>query len=1024
MTVITGNGTAVSGLGGPAGYGETMLSRADDASLRVNVGAVFQNGFQFGAQTVPATDLYVSTNGLISFGGAVNGVQADLAAITRPFIAAFHADVDTRLDGEGAESGPVWIDIDPTSDVVTITWEAVGFYRRNASVTNTFQIQLYDQGSAGMDIVLRYGAINWTTGDLEGGWNGLGGMAAQVGWRLSGSGAPTLLPASGIGADLLNLDTTLGNTGVSGLWVYSVAQPRVVNGTAANDLLVGAATTDDALYGGSGNDTLRGLGGADQMFGGIGTDFADYSLAAGPVVASLSLASLNTSEAAGDAFNLIEGLIGSAFSDSLTGDSFANTLRGQAGNDTLRGADGADSLDGGNGNDLLFGGDGADSLNGGGGIDTVSYADLTAGAILNLATPSRSSGSALGDVLTGIETIIATAFNDTILGASLNDRIYAAAGNDRLYGGSGTDFLAGEVGNDSLYGGLGADTLDGGEGEDIVVYSIATTAVLADLATPSLNSGDHAAQDHFVSIEGIVGSKYDDRLFGNTAANRLYGHSGNDIISGRDGDDRLDGGAGNDTLIGGAGGDYLIGNTGFDLADYSASTIGLTIDMAQPALNTGDAWGDRYSGIEAILGSAHGDRLRGASTATALYGGAGDDQIAGLGGADTLDGGAGNDTLIGGGRADQIIGGGGIDTASYDTALAGVTVNLTQPGLNTLEASGDSFNGIENLHGSAFADNLTGDVTANLLTGGAGNDSLSGSSGNDTLEGGTGADRLYGGAGIDLASYASASAGVTAQLSQPSGNLGDAAGDLYDQIEGLVGSSHADRLAGGTAADFLYGAAGNDYLFGGFGADRLDGGMGFDWASYTLSTAGVTVDMLTPGASTGDATGDLFFGIEGLQGSLFNDRLSGDAFANQLDGSNGNDQLYGREGNDVLVGGAGTDSLYGGSDADTLRGGKGSDHHFGGAGADVFQLLGTDDIGDLIRDYNPGEGDSLLLESPDFRRADIFVAYQNQPGRGSATIAEALVTHAPTGRVLWIVEDGDALQDLFLKIGSTSYDLI
>ena len=144
MSEVSGNGTAMSGLGGPAGYGEIMLSRADDASLQVNVSAVFEDGFQFGATPYSASSLFVSTNGLVSFGAAVNGVQGSLGGIARPFIAAFHADVDTRLDGEGPESGPVWVDIDPVADVVSITWQEVGFYRRNASVTNTFQLQLYE----------------------------------------------------------------------------------------------------------------------------------------------------------------------------------------------------------------------------------------------------------------------------------------------------------------------------------------------------------------------------------------------------------------------------------------------------------------------------------------------------------------------------------------------------------------------------------------------------------------------------------------------------------------------------------------------------------------------------------------------------------------------------------------------------------------------------------------------------------------------------------------------------------------
>ena len=45
-------------------------------------------------------------------------------------------------------------------------------------------MQLYDQGEDGIDIVLRYEAVGWTTGDLEGGWNGLGGDEALIGWRL------------------------------------------------------------------------------------------------------------------------------------------------------------------------------------------------------------------------------------------------------------------------------------------------------------------------------------------------------------------------------------------------------------------------------------------------------------------------------------------------------------------------------------------------------------------------------------------------------------------------------------------------------------------------------------------------------------------------------------------------------------------------------------------------------------------------------------------------------------------------
>ncbi len=39
-------------------------------------------------------------------------------------------------------------------------------------------------------------------------------------------------------------------------------------------------------------------------------------------------------------------------------------------------------------------------------------------------------------------------------------------------------------------------------------------------------------------------------------------------------------------------------------------------------------------------------------------------------------------------------------------------------------SEGDTYNGIENLVGSAFDDQLTGDASANVLRGGSGNDDL------------------------------------------------------------------------------------------------------------------------------------------------------------------------------------------------------------------------------------------------------------------------------------------------------------
>ncbi|MBB4042194.1 Ca2+-binding RTX toxin-like protein, partial [Microvirga flocculans] len=135
-------------------------------------------------------------------------------------------------------------------------------------------------------------------------------------------------------------------------------------GAAGQDTLMGSDNCD-ILMGGLDNDVLKGGQGADLLDGGSGYDTASYASAATGIVASLTDASQNTGEAAGDVYDGIEGLIGSNFNDKLTGDAAGNTILSNAGNDTLAGLDGNDRLFGGADQDLLQGGTGADRLDGG-----------------------------------------------------------------------------------------------------------------------------------------------------------------------------------------------------------------------------------------------------------------------------------------------------------------------------------------------------------------------------------------------------------------------------------------------------------------------------------------------------------------------------------------------------------------------------------------------------------------------------------------------------------------------------------
>jgi len=113
--------------------------------------------------------------------------------------------------------------------------------------------------------------------------------------------------------------------------------------------------------------------------------------------------------------------------------------------------------------------------------------------------------------------------------------ITGTSGNDILTGTDGNDTLQGLAGNDQLTGGKGADFLDGGIGIDTAHYDHAASAVGINLVGEGfLGEADH---DTFSGVENVIGSAFNDNLFGDAGANRLSGGSGVDGILGMGGND-------------------------------------------------------------------------------------------------------------------------------------------------------------------------------------------------------------------------------------------------------------------------------------------------------------------------------------------------------------------------------------------------------------------------------------------------------------------------------------------------------
>ncbi|TFZ00701.1 heme peroxidase [Ramlibacter henchirensis] len=499
------------------------------------------------------------------------------------------------------------------------------------------------EGNAGNDTLLA------TVGDGNDILRGGGGTDAYS-LAATAAGANVNLTANSSTSTETGTDTLNAIENVTG----SQGGDTITDGVGTNVLTGGAGADTFVMTNDNTRDTINGLGGSNTI---------DYSASAANL--SVTLTGTNT-EVIGsgtlsgltgntDQITNINNFTGGTGSDTITGNNNGNTLVGGGGNDTLTGGGGTDNLSGGDGNDTLNGlggndtlngGAGADTLNGGTGVDLVdggagndtlvasgavgatdgndtyiggdgtdlyTLAGTTAGATVNLSTPTgtSTSGATGSDTLSGVENIT---------GSSGGDTMTDGAGSNVLTGGAGADTFI--MTNDNA-----RDTIDGLGGSNTVNYSANTTGLNVTLNAGAVVGGSGATaatSDVITSINNLTGGSGADTIIGNANGNVISGNGGNDTITGGAGADTLNGGDGADTLNGLGGNDVLNGDAGNDT----------------------------------LLGGTGNDTLNG---------GGDNDNLQGQDGNDTLNGGAGTDTLTGGLGSDISTGGTGIDTFDFNS---------------------------------------------------------------------------------------------------------------------------------------------------------------------------------------------------------------------------------------------------------------------------------------------------------------------------------------------------------------------
>ncbi|WP_456023843.1 calcium-binding protein [Pseudomonas protegens] len=486
------------------------------------------------------------------------------------------------------------------------------------------------------------------------------------------------------------------------------------------------------------------------------------------------------------------------------------------------------------------------------------------------------------------------------------------------------------------------------------------------------------------------------------------------MLEGSGTDNEIIGGAGDDWMLGTDVADHFVGGEGFDTVSYSDSLEGVRVSDWSNVDGLTSAYGDTFTGIEAIEGSKFDDLIYRSEGSMIIDGSDGWDTVSYLqtAGAVSIAIGDGvnavGDTLR---NVEKVI---GTHNADHFTASIGgvtfaggmgddvYTIDSTGVAIEEIEdyrgGTDQVFTNLSVMHLDRFVENLTYTGTGDFT--GYGNDTwntIVGGSGNDVLFGGARGDSFDGGDGIDVLSYGDSTVAMT--LNWATGEFsGIADGDTFQNIEIIRGSDFGDTFY----------ASGMPWFFG------LEGGQGQDLLSFKYAFMPMTIDLSGAACQPLNPVPE-YSGIELIEGSQYSDSFIGSASDETFIGGGGGDAIDGGDGIDSVwyltsasavdvnlqtginlggdaqddrlsgiegvMGSQFNDSLTGNETDNFLQGGRGSDLIVGGAGNDVIYGGLVSDIGPFSLEgaADEAQADQLYGGAGD----DVIVSAENDQGTRS-----------------------------------------